>query len=82
MDRTIQLPSDWALQKVHSGCDLRRGVNLRTFPLKDASDSHVPVRDTQRRTDLRQERVGEMPKPAASLAERQVSARKYSKWQG
>lgn len=36
-------------------------VSLRMFPLKDAFDSHVPVMGRQRWTDLREERVREVP---------------------
>ena len=88
MDRTVQLTSDWALQKALSGCDLRRSPFKNTYSLskkkkkrkekeknylKDAFHSHVPVRDRQRWTDLREEKVEEMPKLAEGLAKRRVS---------
>lgn len=56
----------------------QEGVSSRTFPLSDAFNSHVPVRDGQRWTDLREERAREVSEPAEGLAERELSTEETS----
>lgn len=56
-------------------------VRLRTFPLKDAFDSHVPVRDIQRRTDLREEKVTGCQNRLRALPRYRLLLRKYHRAQ-